>query len=210
MHLCASVTKSWPGFRRTESHRLGSPFGWTGLGFGLRGSFTPQHTPRPSPPPSSSPAVGVMKGDMPIHPRFQLLQLLLLRRSGGGKGGGSRGRRRVWGDSEREGGAEAEGTKLKTVEECCVVCVRRRKGSEARRATDSEGDATMNRSRDKRVKIKTDKSCSCPRSTVYFTGAAAAPEGGGRARNERGRGVNLISRLIFSALSRLNLAGTVR
>lgn len=44
VHLCASVTKSWPGFRRTESHRLGSPFGWTGLGFGLRGSFTPQHT----------------------------------------------------------------------------------------------------------------------------------------------------------------------
>lgn len=61
VHLRASVTKSWPGFRRTESHRLGSPLDGQGLARGLRGSFTPQHTHSlpglNALPPRSSPAL---------------------------------------------------------------------------------------------------------------------------------------------------------
>lgn len=31
VYMSASVSKSWPGFRRAESHRLGSPLDGQGL-----------------------------------------------------------------------------------------------------------------------------------------------------------------------------------
>ena len=31
VYPCVSVSKSWPGFRRAESHRLGSPLDGQGL-----------------------------------------------------------------------------------------------------------------------------------------------------------------------------------
>lgn len=62
VHLCKSVTKSWPGFRRTESHRLGSPLDGQGLARGWEGPLRlSTHSPWPERSPRSSPALAWWK-----------------------------------------------------------------------------------------------------------------------------------------------------
>lgn len=61
-YLCASVTKSWPSFRRTESHRLGSPLDGQGLARGWEGPLRlSTHSSRPERSPRSSPALAWWK-----------------------------------------------------------------------------------------------------------------------------------------------------
>lgn len=73
VHICMCVSKTWPGYRKGWITPSGLSVRWTGLGLGRRGSFMPQHTFTRVCTLSSILLTngGVMKEDMPIHPRFE-------------------------------------------------------------------------------------------------------------------------------------------